>query len=225
MSLPASQYSVLDARKIERLGDDRFRCHVGRLAFLGFSVEPVLTVSVETGPRGCTIALLGCELRGSPAVERAGGQFEAAMANRVTWRALGGGGGQGGQAEAGAAGADSAAAARAGAAAANGGGGATPSAAPAPAAAAAGAPSPPSPPAAPRSPPSAAILSDVVVEVAVAVPAWLAVPVSAVEAAGSHVMAGTLALMVPRFLAQLARDYGAWAAGDASRQALGDGAL
>lgn len=193
MALPASQYSVLDARKIERLGDDRFRCHVGRLAFLGFAVEPVLTVSVETGPLGCTIALLGCELRGSPAVERAGGQFEAAMANRVTWRALG----AGEEGAAAAAGETTAAADE------NNQASASPAAAP----------------------PAAAILSDVAVEVAVSVPPWLAVPVSGVEAAGSRVMAATLALMVPRFLAQLRRDYDAWASGDTSRQALGDGAL
>jgi hypothetical protein len=200
MALPASQYSVLDARKIERLSDDVFRCHVGRLAFLGFCVEPVLTVSVQTGARGCTIALLGCELRGSPAVERAGGQFEAAMANRVTWRALPpDGGGVGGE------GAVAAAAAAAGEEAA---GGKQQPAAPVPAAAS-----------------TAAILSDVAVEVAVLVPNWLAVPVTGVEAAGSRVMAATLGLMVPRFLAQLRRDYGAWASGDASRQALGDGTL
>lgn len=196
MALPASQYSVLDARKIERLSDDVFRCHVGRLAFLGFSVEPVLTVSVQTGARGCTIALLGCELRGSPAVERAGGQFEAAMANRVTWRALGAEGAAGAATEEGAAAAAGGVAEEAGAAA-----------------------------PAPSTTPTAAILSDVAVEVAVLVPKWLAVPVTGVEAAGSRVMAATLGLMVPRFLAQLRRDYGAWASGDASRQALGDGTL
>jgi hypothetical protein len=199
MSLPASQYSVLDARKIERLGDDRFRCHVGRLAFLGFAVEPVLTVSVETGPKGCTIALLGCELRGSPAVERAGGQFEAAMANRVTWRALG----EGREAVAGAAG----------------------EAAAGSAAAATATEDDDTPSSSSSTPPAAAILSDVAVEVAVSVPSWLAVPVSGVEAAGSRVMAATLALMVPRFLAQLRRDYDAWASGDESRKALGDGSL
>ena len=31
MSLPASQYSVLDARKIERIDDCSFRCYVGEL--------------------------------------------------------------------------------------------------------------------------------------------------------------------------------------------------
>lgn len=208
MSLPASQYSVLDARKIERLGDDRFRCHVGRLAFLGFAVEPVLTVSVETGPMGCTIALLGCELRGSPAVEKAGGQFEAAMANRVTWRALGeregGEAGAGGEAAAAAAGSAAAAAS------------AAESDDDAPSS---------SSTSTSTTPPAAAILSDVAVEVAVSVPSWLAVPVSGVEAAGSRVMAATLGLMVPRFLAQLRRDYDAWASGDTSRKALGDGSL
>jgi hypothetical protein len=211
MSLPASQYSVLDARKIERLTDDTFRCHVGRLAFLGFAVEPVLTVSVTTGARGCTIALLGCELKGSPAVERAGGQFEAAMANRVTWRALGveGVAARGEEAAEGAAATAAAAAAAAHA--------------PASASSAAGSDAEAQPAAAATA--TAAILSDVAVEVAASVPSWLAVPVSGVEAAGSRVMAATLALMVPRFLAQLRRDYDAWASGDESRKALGDGGL
>lgn len=58
MALPASQYSVLDARKIERLDDDTFRCHVGGLKFFGIKVEPVLTVSVVVGGKGPTVKLL-----------------------------------------------------------------------------------------------------------------------------------------------------------------------
>jgi hypothetical protein len=38
-------------------------------------------------------------------------------------------------------------------------------------------------------------------------------------------MARVLATAVPRFLQQLAADYGAWAAGDDSRQPVGDGGL
>ena len=62
MSLPASQYSVLDANRIERITDDTFRCYVGGLKFINFTVEPVLTVSVVTHARGCTISLLDCKV-------------------------------------------------------------------------------------------------------------------------------------------------------------------
>ena len=58
MALPASQYSVLDAQKIERLDDSTFQCHVGRVGFLGWGVEPVLTVSVIVEPEGPTVKLL-----------------------------------------------------------------------------------------------------------------------------------------------------------------------
>eukprot|EP00955_Chlamydomonas_euryale_P000736 8276-Chlamydomonas_euryale.AAC.2 len=65
MSLPASQYSVLDARKIERIDADTFRCFVGELRFLQWSIEPVLTLSVTVEPQdgGCTIKLLSCQVR------------------------------------------------------------------------------------------------------------------------------------------------------------------
>lgn len=45
------------------------------------------------------------------------------------------------------------------------------------------------------------------------------------EAAGSGVMAATLKAMVPRFLAQLQKDYALWASGDESRKPLGEGVL
>lgn len=63
MQLPASQYSVLDAQKIERLDDDTFICYVGGLNFLGFVVEPVLTVSVIVEERGPVVKLLDTQVR------------------------------------------------------------------------------------------------------------------------------------------------------------------
>jgi hypothetical protein len=69
------------------------------------------------------------------------------------------------------------------------------------------------------------IRSDTTIEVAVDVPGWFVLPTSAVEAAGSGVMAATLAAMVPRFLSQLEKDYGLWASGDDSRRPLGEGVL
>lgn len=85
MALPASQYSVLDARKIERIDDNTFRCYVGKLAFLGFSVEPVITVSVVVEERGCTIKLLSAKLQGSSMVEDVNSRFTAQMTNVVRW--------------------------------------------------------------------------------------------------------------------------------------------
>ena len=58
MRLPASQYSVLDAKKIERIDDDVFMCYVGGLNFLGFVVNPVLKVSVIVNDRGPVVKLL-----------------------------------------------------------------------------------------------------------------------------------------------------------------------
>jgi hypothetical protein len=62
MTLPASQYSVLDAKKIERLDDQTFVCHVGGLKFFNFEVEPVITVSVTVQERGPTVRLLSCKV-------------------------------------------------------------------------------------------------------------------------------------------------------------------
>lgn len=62
MSLPASQYSVLDAERIERVDDNTFRCYVYRFKFFAFEVCPVLLVKVEEQPNGCCIKLLSCEV-------------------------------------------------------------------------------------------------------------------------------------------------------------------
>lgn len=60
MSLPASQYSVLDAERIERIDENTFRCYVYRLKFFNFEVCPVLLVRVDEQPDGCCIRLLSC---------------------------------------------------------------------------------------------------------------------------------------------------------------------
>jgi hypothetical protein len=69
MALPASQYSVLDAERIERIDDDTFRCYVGGLRLFSLVVKPVLTVSVVVGERGPTVKLLDTQV--PPAVELA----------------------------------------------------------------------------------------------------------------------------------------------------------
>ena len=58
MALPASQYSVLDAKKIDRIDDHTFRCYVNAISFLNLTIEPILTVAVEEGSRGPTVKLL-----------------------------------------------------------------------------------------------------------------------------------------------------------------------
>jgi hypothetical protein len=63
MSLPASQYSVLDAERIERVDDKTFKCYVHRLKFFTFEVCPVLLVRVDEKPNGCSIRLLSCTVR------------------------------------------------------------------------------------------------------------------------------------------------------------------
>lgn len=62
MRLPASQYSVLDAERIERVNDDTFRCYVYRFRFFNFEICPVLLVKVEEQPDGCCIKLLSCKV-------------------------------------------------------------------------------------------------------------------------------------------------------------------
>lgn len=62
MSLPASQYSVLDAERIERIDDNTFRCYVYSFKFFAFEVCPVLLVRVEEQPNGCCIKLLSCKV-------------------------------------------------------------------------------------------------------------------------------------------------------------------
>ncbi|KAG1362527.1 hypothetical protein COCNU_10G007460 [Cocos nucifera] len=84
MSLPASQYSVLDAERIERVDDNTFRCYVYRIKFFAFEVCPVLVVRVDEEPDGCCIRLLSCKLEGSPLVEAQNDKFSASMVNRVS---------------------------------------------------------------------------------------------------------------------------------------------
>ncbi|KAH6824252.1 RAP release 2 [Perilla frutescens var. hirtella] len=83
MSLPASQYSVLDAERIERVDDNTFRCYVYRFKFFAFEVCPVLMVRVEEHPNGCCIKLLSCKLEGSPIVVAQNDKFDASMENKI----------------------------------------------------------------------------------------------------------------------------------------------
>lgn len=67
MTLPASQYSVLDAKRIDRIDEHTFRCYVDGIRFLGLTIEPVITVSVTVGDRGPTVKLLDTRVCSSSA--------------------------------------------------------------------------------------------------------------------------------------------------------------
>ncbi|CAI9766209.1 unnamed protein product [Fraxinus pennsylvanica] len=84
MSLPASQYSVLDAERIERVDDNTFRCYIYRFKFFAFEVCPVLLVRVDEQPNGCCIKLLSCKLEGSPIVVAQNDKFDASMENKIS---------------------------------------------------------------------------------------------------------------------------------------------
>ncbi|GJP38883.1 hypothetical protein CLOM_g23291 [Closterium sp. NIES-68] len=85
MTLPASQYSVLDAERIERVDGSTFRCYAHRVKFFTVEVCPVLLVRVDEEADGCTIRLLSATLDGSPIVKEQNKKFRASMVNRVRW--------------------------------------------------------------------------------------------------------------------------------------------
>ncbi|CAK7325360.1 unnamed protein product [Dovyalis caffra] len=164
MSLPASQYSVLDAERIERVDDNTFRCDVYRFKFFAFEVCPVLLVRVEEQPNGCCIKLLSCKLEGSPIVVAQNEKFDASMVNQISCDSN------------------------------------------------------------PSNSTIQRLTSDAVIEVSIEVPfAFRAIPVEAIESTGTQILQQILGLMLPRFMAQLVKDYQAWASGDTSRQPLGTG--
>ncbi|KAG5533112.1 hypothetical protein RHGRI_027368 [Rhododendron griersonianum] len=70
----------------------------------------------------------------------------------------------------------------------------------------------------------AELTSDTVIEVSIDIPfAFLPIPVQAIESTGTQILEQILRITLPRFMAQLVKDYQAWASGDTSRQPLGTG--
>ncbi|KAF7820205.1 uncharacterized protein G2W53_025660 [Senna tora] len=166
MRLPASQYSVLDAERIERVNDNTFRCYVYRIKFFSFEVCPVLLVRVEEQPDGCCIKLLSCKLEGSPIVAAQNDKFDALMVNRISC--------------------DSSS----------------------------------------KNSLEQQLTSDTIIEVTIEIPfAFQLIPMETFESAGTQVLEQILRVMLPRFMAQLVKDYKAWASGDTSRQPLGTGEI
>ncbi|KAM0068776.1 hypothetical protein Hdeb2414_s0002g00076891 [Helianthus debilis subsp. tardiflorus] len=179
MSLPASQYSVLDAQRIERIDDNTFRCYVYKFKFFAFEVCPVLLVRVEEQLNGCSINLLSCKLEGSPIVVAQNDKFEgetpltlvwyghaASMVNRISCDSN------------------------------------------------------------QSSSSMQELTSESVIEVSIDIPfPFRAIPVRTIESSGTRVLEQILKIMLPRFMAQLVKDYEAWASGDTSRQPLGTGGI
>ncbi|CAM8889108.1 hypothetical protein QQ045_027477 [Rhodiola kirilowii] len=166
MSLPASQYSVLDGERIERVDDNTFRCYVYTFKFFAFEICPVLLVRVEEQAHGCCIKLLSCKLQGSPIVVAQNDKFEASMVNQISCSSI------------------------------------------------------------PGNFTEQKLTSDTLIEVIIDIPfAFRAIPVPAIESTGTQVLEQILKLMLPRFMAQLVKDYRAWASGDTSRQPLGTGEI
>ncbi|PNT22394.1 hypothetical protein POPTR_008G030300v4 [Populus trichocarpa] len=166
MSLPASQYSVLDAERIERVDDNTFRCYVYSFKFFAFEICPVLLVRVEEQPDGCCIKLLSCKLEGSPIVVAQNEKFDAYMVNQISCDSN------------------------------------------------------------QSNSTIQQLTSDAVIEVSIDIPfAFRAIPAEAIESTGAQILKQILGQILPRFMAQLVKDYHAWASGDASRQPLGTGEI
>lgn len=166
MTLPASQYSVLDAERIERVDANTFRCYAQCLKFFTVEIRPVLLVRVEEEADGCTIRLISATLDGSPIIVKQNKKFRASMVNRVRW---------------------------------------TPN---------------------PADPSTCLIMSETTLKSSVAIPsAFRIIPRDAIQSSGNKLLQQVLRVAVPRFLAQLKKDYFAWASGDSSRKPLGTGEL
>ncbi|KAF9674934.1 hypothetical protein SADUNF_Sadunf10G0179300 [Salix dunnii] len=206
MSLPASQYSVLDAERIERVDDNTFRCYVYRFKFFAFEVCPVLLVRVEEQTNGCCIKLLSCKLEGSPIVVAQNEKFDGkgfslgflcnlSLANACcdncllellplryqyaskTMSLIASLSSMVNQISCNSNSSNST---------------------------------------------MQLLTSDAVIEVNIEVPfAFRAIPAEAIESTGAQILQQILGLMLPRFMAQLVKDYQAWASGDTSRQPLG----
>eukprot|EP00898_Chlorokybus_atmophyticus_P002050 jgi/Chlat1/2846/Chrsp194S00792 len=74
-------------RRVEDLGNSVYRCYVGGINFLSFSVEPVVDIRAVTALDHCTVEMLQCRLVGPGVVEQhVDRHFAAALQNKLTWR-------------------------------------------------------------------------------------------------------------------------------------------
>eukprot|EP01038_Epipyxis_sp_PR26KG_P009957 gene9957-13390_t len=86
MALPASQYSVLSAKQIERLSDCDFKCSLGTLNFFGTKIAPVLYVTVNVVPEEARseIIVTRAETVGSEIADIVNGTFSISAVNLVS---------------------------------------------------------------------------------------------------------------------------------------------
>jgi hypothetical protein len=86
MALPASQYSVLTAEQISRIGESEFKCTLGTMNFFGTKFTPTLYVNVDVFPDDARaeISVSGAEVSGSEAAATVNGTFSISAVNIVT---------------------------------------------------------------------------------------------------------------------------------------------
>jgi len=85
MTLPVSQYSVLDADKVERLDDSTFRVQTSTVNFFGIKLTPVMKLSVRPHSTGCEVQMLDCTLEGSQVASDANQKFACRMRNYISF--------------------------------------------------------------------------------------------------------------------------------------------
>ena len=86
MALPASQYSVLASKQIERLSDSKFKAVLGKLNFFGTVIIPTLYVDVNVIPEEyrSEIVVKRAETTGSPQADAISGTFKISALNLVS---------------------------------------------------------------------------------------------------------------------------------------------
>jgi len=83
MSLPATEYSVLDAEKVTRIDETTFRCEVTKISMFGVTMQPVLTAQVDVRPEGIgpLIKVVDAQILGSDGIKAANDSFMSKLIN------------------------------------------------------------------------------------------------------------------------------------------------
>jgi hypothetical protein len=86
MALPASEYSVLAGKQIERLSDTEFKCNLPSLNFFGTKIQPVLYAEVKVYPEEARaeISVTRAETQGSETADKLSGTFSISSTNKVS---------------------------------------------------------------------------------------------------------------------------------------------
>lgn len=85
MALPASEYSVLSAKQIERISDTEFKCNLPGINFFGTKIQPILYAEVYVYPEEARaeISVTRAETTGSETAEKLSGTFSISSTNKV----------------------------------------------------------------------------------------------------------------------------------------------